>query len=93
MVSQVDAFRMGQKTLRQLVDDLRGLYVAADAHDQTVQDEFEDHWSTLDVELALRSEPWAPAGAANDQTLTEALVDFESWIQGLLASSSFDQHD
>jgi hypothetical protein len=91
MITRVGAFRHGVITLKQLVDDLRGLYLAADPHDPHVRDAFDEYWSPIDVELAFRTELWAPAGTANEQTLAAALVDFESWINELLASND-DQH-
>ncbi len=87
MIARVGKFRQGEMSLARLVDDLRGLYVEADPHDQAVRHSFEQHWSIIDSELEIRTEPWASPGAASEQRLTEALVDFESWVQGLLVTS------
>ncbi len=45
MIARVGKFRQGEMSLARLVDDLRGLYVEADPHDQAVRHSFEQHWS------------------------------------------------
>lgn len=88
MLARVEDFRAGAASLRQLVDDVWGLYVEADPHDSRVRDEFEQYWSALDVELAQRTEPWAAPGAATEQSLGVAVGDFEWWVRKFL-----DEHD
>lgn len=87
MIARVGKFRQGEMSLARLVDDLRGLYVERILMIRLSATPFEQHWSIIDSELEIRTEPWASPGAASEQRLTEALVDFESWVQGLLVTS------
>jgi hypothetical protein len=81
MLAKIEDFRTGAISLRQLVDDVRGLYVEAAPHDAQVTEEFEEYWCALDVELARRTEPRAPGGAATEQSLRVAVGDFEWWAK------------
>lgn len=73
MLERVSSFRRGDLDLGQLVDGLRSEYVEADPHDAQIRSEFEAMWSPIDGENELRTESWAPPGAANDVRLEEAL--------------------
>ena len=77
----------------QLVADLRGLYVEADPHDPRIRAEFEEHWSVLDGENELRTEPWAPVGAASDERLAGAIASFRSWADAVVTNDNSDQHN
>jgi hypothetical protein len=79
MIERVDDFDIGEDDLGSLVRDLRGLFVEADPHDAEARSEFESHWSSIDAEHELRSEPWAPPGAASDDALARSLGAFRSW--------------
>lgn len=68
------------------------LYVEADPHDQAVRDEFELHWSPLDGELELRTQPWAPAGAADDRHLASLLEAFGSWVDEVVVAADPSQN-
>lgn len=92
MLAKIEDFRAGAVSLRQLVDDTRGLYVEADPHDSQVRDEFDEYWSALDVELAQRTEPWAPAGAATEQSLRVAVDEFEWWVKKVLDEHALGEH-
>jgi hypothetical protein len=41
----------------------------------------------------LRTEPWAPAGAANDEKLSTSLDAFKSWVLAVLLADPSDEHD
>ncbi len=75
-----------------LVKDLRGLYVEADPHDVAIRNGFESHWILLDAEHELRAESWAPAGAACDDRLTDAIGSFRSWVNGITAFDTTTEH-
>jgi hypothetical protein len=64
MLGAVNDFRAGGLSLGQLVSDVRGYFVEADPHGSTTRSDFELMWSPLDGEDELRTEPWAPPGAA-----------------------------
>jgi hypothetical protein len=84
MTESVDDFRAGQLDLRKLLNDLRGLMAAADLQDQAIIDEFWNHDAPIDMQLELRTEDWAPPGAASDEVLDQALTDFRRWATGVL---------
>jgi len=73
MIAVVSQFREGSLGLGELGEDLRGLFVGADPHDAVTREDFESKWSPIDDEQDLRTEPWAPAGAANDANLSVRL--------------------
>jgi hypothetical protein len=92
MLARIKDFRAGATSLRQLVDDLWGLYVEADPHDLHVRDEFEEYWSALDVELAQRTEPGAVPGAASEQSLRVAVGEFEWWVKKVLDEHALGEY-
>ena len=92
MMVEVDRFRSGDLPLARLVDDLRGLYVEADPHEPHVRSEFEVLWSRLDGENELRTEPWAPHGAASDTNLASYLDEFTAWVRSVLANDESSEH-
>jgi hypothetical protein len=92
MIERVGAFRSGEIHLSKLEEDLRGLYVEADPHDARIREDFESVWSPIDQENELRTEPWAPAGAASDANLDRALSEFVVWVDTVVASDSSDEH-
>ncbi len=71
---------------------LRGYFVEADPHGATIRSDFEMMWSTLDGELELRTETWAPRGAATDESLASALAEFDGWVREVLASDKSMDH-
>jgi hypothetical protein len=85
MLDRIHEYGKGRLDLGNLVDDLRGLYVEADPHDARIRDEFESKWVRLDHENELRTEAWAPHGAANDVVLVQYLGGFHDWVEGVLA--------
>ena len=87
MIDRLDSYESGEIDLAKLVEDLRGLFEAADIHDRQLRDEFELNWIRVDSELELRTEPWAPPGSASDASLREALASFRTWVSAVLARS------
>lgn len=92
MLARVEDFRAGAISLARLVDDIRGLHVEADPHDSQVQDDFEEYWSGLDIELSKRSEAWAPPGAGTEQSLRVAVGEFEWWVKKVLDEHPLGEH-
>jgi hypothetical protein len=92
MLDRLDAFERDDVTLRRLVSDLRGLYVEADPHDPSVRTNFERAWSSLDAEHELRTETWAPSGAASEEGLRGALDDFRFFLNGVLSGDWDGEH-
>jgi hypothetical protein len=84
MLDAVEAYRTGNLSLDRLVADLRGYFIEADPHDHSVRSDFELMWSRIDGELELRTELWAPAGAASDENLTRQLTHFSEWVKAVL---------
>jgi hypothetical protein len=79
MLDHIDAYESGRLPLPKLVQDLRGLFDAANPRELSVRDHFEDLWSVIDGESELRTEPWAPPGAADDQRLAATLGALRNW--------------
>jgi hypothetical protein len=92
MLDAVADFRSGAVDLARLVDDLRGLVVAADNHDESIRERFDAAWARLDGELELRTERWAPPGAASDSALASYLTEMESVVGDVLVSDATDEH-
>lgn len=92
MLDALNDFRAGRLPLGQLVSDLRGYFVEADPQDPTIRSDFEMMWSPLDGELELRTEAWAPPGAATDQSLASAVAEFDGWVREVLASDESQDH-
>jgi hypothetical protein len=92
MLRKLAATRAGDLSLGRLVSDLRGLYVEADPHDSGVRRRFEEAWAQLDGEHELRSELWAPPGAASDEALARHLAHFEDFAESVLATDRSDDH-
>ena len=92
MLSMVADYERHELNLGQLIQDLRGLYIEADPHDASVRSDFEAHWSPIDAQHELRTESWAPAGAASEEDLASALDRFSSWVEGVLAADTTTEH-
>ena len=43
------------------------------------------------MELELRTESWAPVGAASDDNLEEALANFETWVTTVVSDPSTER--
>lgn len=87
MIDEIASYRMGGIDLRTLVQRLQGLMGASDLHDGNLIDEFWSRQAPIDMELELRTEPWAPPGSASDIALQTALDDFVTWVQMILATT------
>lgn len=92
MLDRVADYRAGSVSLGRLVADLRGLYVEADPHDPEIRRDFEAAWSPIDGQSELRSEAWAPPGAASDATLDRVLNEFVQWVVAVLAADDTSEH-
>jgi hypothetical protein len=82
MAGRLALYDSGEIPLPKLVEDLRGLFEAADPRELSIRDSFEELWAELDAESELRTEPWAPPGLADDAHLRELLRQLRSWIDG-----------
>lgn len=74
MGDRLDAYASGDVSLLKLAEDLRGLFDACDPRDLSIRDSFYDLWADLDAECELRTESWAPPGAADDVTQLIAAI-------------------
>jgi hypothetical protein len=92
MLGLVATFERREVDLTRLVAALRVEYVEADPHDARIRDEFESKWVRIDGENELRTESWAPKGAANDSHLREALNLFCEWVRSVLAADPTNDH-
>jgi hypothetical protein len=92
MLGLVASYEKGEIDLTQLVAALRVEYTEADPHDAHIRDGFELKWVQIDGENELRTESWAPEGAASDPRLTEALDLFCGWVRSVLATDTTTDH-
>jgi hypothetical protein len=79
MVDHLDLYASGRTSLPKLVEDLWGLFEASDPHELEIRDSFQWLWADLDGESELRTEPWAPAGAADDDRLARVISELRLW--------------
>jgi len=91
MLDQLVAFDGSTDGLSRLAENVRGLLVAADLHDRALIDGFWENFQEVDMELELRTEPWAPSGSPNDQRLHAGIATFRSWVQSVLDSAGPDR--
>jgi hypothetical protein len=87
MLERIDAFEAGTLGLTKLASDLKGLLAASDLHDTGLISEFWHHFQQIDMENELRTEGWAPAGAASDDALRDAATDYRRWVERVLATT------
>jgi hypothetical protein len=99
MLRQIDDWEQGTIGLRRLVEALYGLLEASEGggvHLLELQrtgklaepaDELYLRWTELDMELELRTEPWAPAGSSSDERLSTAIASIREHIQRVLGDS------
>jgi hypothetical protein len=87
MLDQLDDYNGGRIDLGHLINNLRGLLGAADIHDSDTIEAFGWRLAAIDSEHELRTEPWAPPGAATEKALAAALDDFRTWATSLLNKS------
>jgi len=92
MIDKTIDYENGRIELGALVAELRALFVEADPHDQTIRSDFEEHWAPIDMEHETRTEPWAPAGAANDAALARSLASFRDWVSTVVLADPSDEH-
>jgi hypothetical protein len=92
MLDRIDDYNAGRIDLGTLVDDLRGLFVEADSHDPTVRADFEVHLSPMDAENELRTKPWAPAGGADEKSLTRSIESCRRWVTTAVLGDDRSEH-
>ncbi|GLX02999.1 hypothetical protein Misp02_70850 [Microtetraspora sp. NBRC 16547] len=85
MVERLDLYASGRIPLPKLVDDLRGLFEASDPRELEIRDSFQWLWADLDGECELRTQPWAPAGVADDDRLARVIGDLRLWARRVAA--------
>ncbi|MFC4062934.1 hypothetical protein ACFOWE_32030 [Planomonospora corallina] len=81
MAERIDLYDSGETSLPKLVEDLHGLFEAADPRRLSIRDSFMELWAELDAESELRTAPWMPPGLADDARLREILSRLRSWIE------------
>lgn len=92
MLDEIVDFQHGRKELDRLISDLRGLFVEADPHDPEVREVFEAKWAPIDGEHELRTESWAPKGAASEVRLSRLIEEFRYWVVTLIAADVGHEH-
>ncbi|GAA1264064.1 hypothetical protein Psi02_76410 [Planotetraspora silvatica] len=88
MVEYLDLYASGQTPLSKLVEDLWGLFEVSDPGELEIRDSFQRLWSDLDGECELRTQPWAPAGVADDDRLASVISELRMWATQVAAGES-----
>jgi hypothetical protein len=92
MLDEITDFQLGRLELGRLIDDLRGLGVEADPHDADLRDQLTLRIAELEMEHELRTEPWAPQGAASDDRLKDGIEAMGAFVWEVLATSETTEH-
>jgi len=79
IAAAVDDHKGGRLSLRKLVEDVRGLFDAADISNNDIRFEFEAVWAPVSGELDLRTEDWSQQEWVSDERLETVLNDLRSW--------------
>jgi len=88
MVEHLDLYASGRTRLPKLLEDLWGLFAASDPRVLEIRDSFQWLWSDLDGECELRTQPWAPAGVADDDRLATVIGELRLWATQVAAGES-----
>jgi hypothetical protein len=64
----------------------------ADPHDQSIRADFEVYWSPIEMEYETRTEAWAPAGSADDESLARSLQRIREWVVGVVLADQGKEH-
>ena len=91
MLDEIDLYEGKTIDLATLCSNLKGLLGASDLKSAALIDDFWTHFMELDMELELRTEDWAPVGAASDERLAAALLSYRAWVRSVLATSGDDR--
>jgi hypothetical protein len=75
---QVTAYRSGRQTLVQTLNNIWGLYTAAEIRDDKIIEIFTRHYYDVSHEDDLL-QPWMPAGYGSPERLDEAIRALEAW--------------
>jgi hypothetical protein len=87
MLRQIDDWEQGNLGLARLVTNLYGLLEATEMKGTEPADEFYSRWAKLDMEVELRTEPWAPTGSASDDRLNAAIASVRDHVHRVLDES------
>jgi hypothetical protein len=83
---QITEYRSGRQTLVQTLNNVWGLYTAAEVRDEPSVEAFTRLYYDLSREDDLR-QPWMPPGYSSEERLEEAIRALESWAMNLRADS------
>lgn len=87
MIEYIEDYERGALGLGALCSSLEGLLGASDLRDQGLVEEFWNHFVEIDAEHELRTEAWAPVGAASDERLRQALAAYKAWVRDVLSTT------
>lgn len=90
MLQQIDSWEQDRIELPVLTKNLYGLLKASEMDASPVGEGFYDRWAELDGETELRTEPWAPPGAASDERLAEIIAGLREYVRNVVAGGSVD---
>jgi hypothetical protein len=75
----VDDHKAARLSLRKLVEDVRGLFDAADISENEIRFEFEAVWAPVSGELELRTKDWIKPECVSEESLETVLGDLRAW--------------
>ena len=86
IASEVDEYRAGRRSLQKLVENVQGLFQAAEIRDRDLGEEFYLLWIAVDSELELRTAEWSRGEWIDDDSLSIALTQLQDWAVAISAS-------
>lgn len=78
IADEVDRHRAGDISLQRLLENVWGLFEAAEVRERTVRVAFEDRYRRL-TEADDARQPWMPAGLGSASEVDEALDELHGW--------------
>jgi hypothetical protein len=76
---QFAAYRSGRQTIVRTLNNVWGLYTAAEIRDESSVKAFERLYYDLSREDDMLHQPWMPTGYGSEERLDEAIRALEAW--------------
>jgi hypothetical protein len=89
VADEIAHYRSGQLPIQRLLNNVYGLFEAAELRDAQPRSGFLDLYYALSSADDAR-QPWMPAGLRSDQDVEVALANLEAWATAIQASDTDD---
>ena len=81
--NQFAAYRSGRQTIVRTLNNVWGLYTAAEIRDESSVEAFERLYYDLSREDDMLHQPWMPPGYGSEERLDEAIQALEAWAMNV----------